>query len=570
MKPRLGQRLAAASRRDGARGLGRMAKMSSKKTTKKNACRDWIRFSKRCSGVRIRLYWVDSIAKKRCGLASECRKKPILLPHEFLGWLFRMDQARFHRILGTPQQWADYWWEVIANDPEWFREHPFYHRIRGNPYQWVPCKIFGDDGKIGKRKAMLALHFYSTVGDERRTAERKLPIFVRNNIDAIPGCTDRPLWLANSWSWQSLGDGVYPAARHDLKPFEDKWRHKMAGKRIIGDYYAAMIATTGDWMWAAEVANLRQSYKRTRIGDPICHICGATCGGAHTFTNFADGAPHWAVVRSNAVYMASPSAAASPISTTPGFHIQSLMPELMHGGPLGYNLVLAGSVLKELSDEGRFCEPLSDGTWQQKLQAQLASAASRFSAWQKRTKKYCSQEKFTVRRLDLTNSVHTPTLKAKAYNSMVVVEWLEEEARLVSEAHPRHSYYRDRAACVWGLAEFYRVCRRSRQWMSEAELADLKTARDATLRMFRKLAGMASEDGSPLYPCRPKLHVFDHCHFLAQQSGENPASCWTFQDEDNMRILIDIAESCHGLSLEQYTLEKWCMQFFAGDVTDSE
>ena len=107
--------------------------------------------------------------------------------------------------------------------------------------------------------------------------------------------------------------------------------------------------------------------------------------------------------------------------------------------------------------------------------------------------------------------------------------------------------------------------------MLEDDLASLKVARDTALCLFRKLSAMAADEGTQLYPCRPKMHVFDECHHIAQESGLNPAADWTFQDEDNMRIMILIAQSCHGSTLEPNSLEKWCVQFFnESDSEDSE
>jgi hypothetical protein len=162
-----------------------------------------------------------------------------------------------------------------------------------------------------------------------------------------------------------------------------------------------------------------------------------------------------------------------------------------------------------------------------------------------------------------------PTLKAKAYNSTVVMEWFEFESRRVSLAWLGHSYFRDRAAMVWGLAEFYRILRRSSKWLSDDELRDLKYARDTVLHVFHRFSAMALEDGVALYPVRPKLHAFDECARRAQVTRMSPAWTWTFQDEDNMDVLIKIAVSCHGSTLEATTLRTWCMQFFNDQRSDS-
>ena len=527
-----------------------------------------MRHAKRCENVPVGLYLVDCIVRKARGLASAVQKKTLLLPHEFLGALYRRDAERFHRVLGTPQAANDFWWEIRRHNPIWFQEHVHHDAIVADPSTWLPVIIFGDDAKLGKNRALLSVHFYSPIGIESRTEFCKIPSFLRGSVDAIPGVTDANLWECANWSWRLLGENEFPTTGFYTESFSG-WRRRMAGKPILGAFRAAIIRLTGDWMWTTDTLNLEQSYKAA-LGAPICHRCGATnCGAVNNFTDFRPDAPHWSVRRSNAAYMASAAARCSPCSGFPGFHIQAVWPELMHGGPLGYNLTVTGSVLRELGDEAVWVRRAESGTWMEKLQIQLSAATDSFKEWQTANKDTCSQPKFTVRKLSLTRLQQMPTLKAKAHNSMVVLRWLEAETRRVLARHPGNTYFRDRATMVWGLCEVYRICKRAPQWMSEEQLEELKYARAATLTCFVKLSKMAAEDGSTLYPRRPKMHVFDECIQIALETTENPTSSWTFQDEDNMRVMVGIAESCHGLTMESSSLEKWLVQFFA-DVDTTE
>ena len=133
---------------------------------------------------------------------------------------------------------------------------------------------------------------------------------------------------------------------------------KNAGKPIPGDHHVGLAGVTGDWMWEAEAFHLAENYK-CGPEQPICHRCGAMNGcGHHAYWNIADDAPMWEVERSHATYMASEAARLSAASKLPGFHIQALWPELMHGGPLGFCLTVSGSVLKELGDEACCCHAL--------------------------------------------------------------------------------------------------------------------------------------------------------------------------------------------------------------------
>jgi hypothetical protein len=96
-----------------------------------------------------------------------------------------------------------------------------------------------------------------------------------------------------------------------------------------------------------------------------------------------------------------------------------------------------------------------------------------------------------VRRLSLSRANNMPTLKAKAFNSIIICEWLAVCTQAVSRQWPENSYFRDRASMRWGLSEVFNVLRRADHWMSEADLKDLEFARDTSLRMFMKLSAMA-------------------------------------------------------------------------------
>jgi hypothetical protein len=568
LKCRHAGQLARAARTDGAHGLERMSAC-----TGGHAQRDLVRYSKRCSGVRLQLWHVGTVRRRHGDSASTSVLKPVLLPHELLSWLFRYDVNKFYRIMGTPEDAFVFWWEVRRTSPTWFAEHEFRDAIKADPYNWFPLKLFGDEIRIGKLRAMLVVHMFSAVGRERKTEYAKLPCFLNTLMDNIDSVTDAPMWQAVCWSWRCLAMNKFPSTGPNDEALTG-WRKAMAGKPLLGDHHVALAGVVGDWMWTAECFHLAQNYKNGP-GLPICHRCGAMNGpcpsdiaGAHSYWNHAHGAPFWSVERSHAAYLASPAALLSPASRLPGFHIQSLWPELMHGGPLGFCLTVSGSVLKEICDEAFFSPRPARGTWFEKLQCQLSAGFGQFKHWQIAQNRVCSQLKFTYRRLSLSRMNNIPSLKAKAYNSIIVCEWLVDCTRAVAQRWPDNSYFRDRASLCWALSEVFNVLRRADHWMSEQHLQELQFARDTCMRMFTKLSAMASESDLPVYPLRPKMHVFDEACRIAQVTGENPASCWTFQDEDNMRVMCDIATSCHGQTVETSSLEKWVMNFFASEDDD--
>eukprot|EP00969_Alexandrium_andersonii_P290458 12837862-Alexandrium_andersonii.AAC.1 len=129
-----------------------------------------------------------------------------------------------------------------------------------------------------------------------------------------------------------------------------------------------------------------------------------------------------------------------------------------------------------------------------------------------------------------------PILKAKAFNALVICEWL---ASVCKDAVQREGtdYAADRACMMWGLHEFFRVLRSSPMWLSKSQLQTLRRARNTFFFLYFRLALLSSEGGSRLYSFIPKFHMMDHLERSTQVTGLSPTSHWAFQDEDNVGLL---------------------------------
>ena len=100
-------------------------------------------------------------------------------------------------------------------------------------------------------------------------------------------------------------------------------------------------------------------------------------------------------------------------------------------------------------------------------------------------------------------------------------------------------------------------------WLSESQLRDLRITRDAMLYGYTRMSSLQMPHGS-LFPIKPKLHALVHIELHAQKTKMNPRSLWTFQEEDDMRIMMGICSKVHNNAMESSALKRWCMQFFAG------
>ena len=105
-----------------------------------------------------------------------------------------------------------------------------------------------------------------------------------------------------------------------------------------------------DWKAEVDIFHRQHHYNK---GVEMSHCCGAPKDGELSYCKPCNN-PCFDHPRTNDAYMASPSAALSPLTGIPGFHILMVVPDLMHVCPLGIFLIVAGSALWELCQEGGF------------------------------------------------------------------------------------------------------------------------------------------------------------------------------------------------------------------------
>ena len=124
-----------------------------------------------------------------------------------------------------------------------------------------------------------------------------------------------------------------------------------------------------------------------------------------------------------------------------------------------------------------------------------------------------------------------------------------------------NEYKMERALCLWGLDQFYKMLREGPLYLEDSHLEQLRIARDAFLYGYLYLHRCAQEAGVHAWPARPKLHMFDRIYRHASETRRNPSSSCNFQEEDNVGLMIRIAQKCHGVTLESRALERWVAQF---------
>ena len=315
------------------------------------------------------LYDVQVFIRKMngCGI---CRVKwPVLLPHEIFGLMYEKRQAQFHETFQTDENTL-YWVETLKNEPMWLRAHPMRSLIISQMDLVSPFRIFGDDTGISKNceRPVSCLTWDADVshGDVWKT---KIPVYIiPAHVCVEGGLTLDDLDEAAAWSFNCLSIGEWPVLDHKGRPFKPKsWRGKRAGTPLTADFRSgAFAASVSDWDWLEKTYKFGTNWHT----DEICWCCPATKdGGALDFTKFQPLAP-----RSHEEYMTRVGNT-RPICGIIGWHLNSVVPEAMHCGPLGTLQCLNGTLLKQLADQGIWGDGgISSGNWFDKLDCQLSPA----------------------------------------------------------------------------------------------------------------------------------------------------------------------------------------------------
>ena len=348
--------------------------------------------------------------------------------------------------------------------------------------------------------------------------------FVMRTDIAIPDLTLRALWKVLKWAFDAMRTGRYPAHDHLGAPWVDGTkRARQAGHFFAAGLRFVYAQSISDMKWEKEVYEFEAHFNR----EDVCHLCKATkSAGPCCYTHFDDDAGWLHQPRTHDEFLAGPGSG-NPLCHIVGWHLSTVLPDMMHILGLGILQVAVGSTLRELCASNYWGAAHVVGGWKVRFDLQLKLAYTDFIAYCSTT----SQAPFTVNMLSMKNLSSFPLFKGKAANTMVVSCWL---ARICKEIADRTNTEHDiaRATMWWGFMQSIALCKESGQFLSDDTADKLMECRECALLGFNHLALEAERTGAALWPVRPKLHRYDHMIRSAAQSKLNPAFYWCFVDED--------------------------------------
>ena len=231
-----------------------------------------------------------------------------------------------------------------------------------------------------------------------KSMEIKIPIYILSTAQMTEQ-TEGPLLTVVAWSFSCLMTGVHPS----VDPWGEPWppntdRAKKAGSPLP---CAALVQIGGDWKYLHQIMHMQNDWRAVHA----CWDCKI-----HR-DDITDQNAHWEP-RTTLEYMLEGNP--SPLANLPGWARAMVVGNVVHDDMLGVRQQFVGSPMLLLARERHFWgPPASHGTWQEKLQQQLATAYSDFRTWIRDHGLHCSQTRFKPSTLKLTTLGSWPEARSK-------------------------------------------------------------------------------------------------------------------------------------------------------------
>ena len=229
----------------------------------------------------------------------------------------------------------------------------------------------------------------------------------------------------------------------------------------------------------------------------------------------------------------------------PGFSLEMLQPDILHVCHLGTSRDLVGSAMRVLTSKA--------GYFQGATQAlRLRDATTRLQQFCSANGYTLSIGRLTTKTLQFTKGF--PELRAKGYDSFVVLRWL------VSEITVQKPQGEDLlATCLWSLDSFLSVATNAGKYFSETEVRHLQTVGMVFLRTYAHLAVQALQRRRRLFRVRPKYHLLMHMVLDIPRSRCNFTRHATWLDEDFNKHVIAVKSGAHKRTATEGTLKRWLL-----------
>ena len=410
----------------------------------------------------------------------------------------------------------------------------------------LPIGLHGDAGAFSKQDNPFCLSWNGLFG-EGQTKFKRYVFTVIKKSDMTEGTLDAILRIL-AWSLNAMLAGVTPST---------DWLGRAltsGGETLAGGYTGVMCQVRGDWPFYCELFGFPAH--NTNIN--MCWMCAASgVLAALLFTAVGPNAGWRETRRTHESYLAEllRRGEAVPIlfALCTGLRLECVMIDIMHAVDLGLAAHVVGNIFWEL---------IARRTWGPNQAVNLEALKERLKQWYSVTKeKSHIRGKLTLERIRASGEAPKLSCKASACRHIVKFALLLAEEFNDGSVHDRMKL----AVCRL-LDRFYDIVMSASMFLTDAIKAELPRLGRELCQLYAALSAEALASGINAWRFTPKVHLFLHlCEWQAVEYG-NPRLWWAYADEDLIGLLIEVAETCHPLTMAATALLKWLILSFAQDA----
>jgi hypothetical protein len=458
---------------------------------------------------------------------------PVLWPHEWFKNMYRDRRELFVKRVRGPAGATRQFWEGMRGSA-FLENHPVLTEA-----MWpraIPIGMHGDGGSFSKQDSVYVFSFNSLSSDFGPTYDTRMLFTVIRSADFVDTTIDALLGKL-AWSLNLCLQGVD----------ED-------GAVLAGGFRGVAVQMRGDWEFYVKAMHL----PRWDGASEMCPFCRASGSAAVNpllrFQNTRPDAPWRGTIWTHEARMAYLLAAglAIPIlfATLIGFRLECVMVDTLHTVDQGTGSHIVGNTLWHMA----VIRGCLGGTT---IATKVAALNTYLVNWYKTAGKgvHRIQGKLTPERL--RTSGDWPKLKAKAAATRASIRFCIHLVETFGDLSlPTTTDSRILSLCRL-LQRFYVLQDTGGRYFTAAQLEELKKLSLVFGAVYGNLAATSFAARQRLWKFQPKFHLFAHLLEWQVVWAGNPRFFWTYQDEDLVGHLIEVAHGVHVACLATGVLLKW-------------
>lgn len=214
---------------------------------------------------------------------------------------------------------------------------------------------------------------------------------------------------------------------------------------------------------------------------------------------------------------------------------------------------MCGSALKILCGRLRYFPGTS-------IDKSLAHATGRLRQFAKQRNLSLTLRKLTKNALTWGDGY--PELRAKGYDTYIVLKWLVHELEMnnpCSADAAEQAMLNEMRAALWAADSWVGMLSHAGMHLTENQQLHKTVVGGIFMSLYVSLAQRAITEAKRLWRVRPKFHMLHHCILEDRASRLNPVLSSTWKDEDFIKRTMRIKKLTHRRTATASTLQRWLL-----------